>query len=576
MTKVDAGKESKEGEREEISLSWGMRIPLRDGTLLNATLYKPREEKPTPAVFTLTPYIADTYHERGFYFAQHGYAFLLVDCRGRGNSQGEFEPFVNEGRDGHDIVEWLAEQPWCNGSVTMWGGSYAGFDQWMTLKEFPPHLRTIAPAASAHAAVDFPFRKNILMPYEIRWLTLTSGLTPNVNLFEEEGFWIDKFRELYLDHLPFRELGRVVGNTSTVFQTWMEHPTPDEYWDSMSFSPEEYRRINIPILTITGHYDGGQPGAMHYYRMHMEHGSAKARKRHYLVMGPWDHAGTRTPNREFGGMKFGEASIVDLNKLHKEWYDWTTQEGDRPEFLKERVAYYVTGAEEWKYAGSLDAISEDTLLLYLDSENGRANDVFRSGGLEEEPPKDSQPDTYVYDPLEVRPAELEREHVEKYLTDQRYALNLFGNGVVYHSAPFTEDVEITGYGRLALWISMDVPDTDFMATLSEVMADGSHLHLTRDILRARYRSSLRQEDLVVPGEVSMYEFDGFTFFSRKVSKGSRLRLLVRSPNSIFLQKNYNSGGIVAEESGKDARTAHITLHHDEDHPSVLELPLVSD
>jgi uncharacterized protein len=75
-----------------------------------------------------------------------------------------FEPFVNEGRDGHDVVVWLADQPWCNGAVTMWGGSYAGFNQWMTLKESPPHLKTIVPAASAHAAVDFPFFKNIFYP----------------------------------------------------------------------------------------------------------------------------------------------------------------------------------------------------------------------------------------------------------------------------------------------------------------------------------------------------------------------------------------------------------------------------
>jgi putative CocE/NonD family hydrolase len=558
---------------KNIDFLWGVKILMRDGTELNATLYKPKNADPVPAILTLTPYIADSYHPRAFYFAQHGYAFMLVDCRGRGNSGGEFEPMMNEGPDGHDLVEWAAAQPWCNGSVTMWGGSYGGFDQWMTLKGSPDHLKTIVPAASAHLGVDFPFCKSIFYSYVMRWLTLVSGVTGNANLFAEETFWIEKFRELYLNHFPFKELNRIVGNDSTCFQTWLQHPTPDLYWDGLALTPADYDRIDIPILTITGHYDGDQPGAMHYYHYHMASASP-ARDRHYLVIGPWDHAGTRTPNKEFGGLELGEASMVDLNNLHLGWYDWTMRAGPQPEFLKKRVAYYVMGAEEWKYADRLDAISDSTMRLYLDSD-GTANDVFRSGSLDENPPTQSASDHYVYDPLDVRPAELEQEEIKDYLTDQRYALNLFGNGLVYHSAPFTSATEITGYLKLVVWIALDVPDTDFQVAISEIMPDGAHLLLAQDWLRARHRESLRQEKLVVPGEINRYDFDGFTFFSRQIAKGSRLRLLISCPNSIYLQKNYNSGGIVAEESGEDARTAHVTLYHDEEHASYLELPIVT-
>jgi putative CocE/NonD family hydrolase len=570
----DAASKPEEGQKN-VDFLWGVQIPMRDGVALNATVYKPKEAEPVPVIFTLTPYISDTYHPRALYFAQNGYAFALVDCRGRGNSGGEFEPFVNEGRDGHDVVEWLAARPWCNGAVTMWGGSYAGFDQWMTMKEFPPHLKTAVPAASAYMAVDFPFFKNVFFSYVMQWLTFTSGVTPNANLFGEATFWIEKFRELYLDHRPFAQLDRVVGNTSTRFQTWLQHPTPDAYWEGMALTPADYQRIDAPILTITGHYDGDQPGAMHYYRQHMRYGSPEAQAQHYLIIGPWDHAGTRTPNQEFGGLKFGEACMVDLNQLHKEWYDWTLKGGPRPEFLKNRVAYYLAGAEEWKYADSLDAISDETQRLYLNSMDGRADDVFHSGTLDDLPPDESAPDQYVYDPLDVRPAELEREEVKSYLTDQRYALNLFGGGLVYHSAPFEVDTEITGYARLVVWLELDVPDTDFWVQLSEILTDGSYIQLTEDLIRARYRESLRSEKLVVPGEINRYVFDGFAFFSRRVAKGSRLRLLIRAPNSIYIQKNYNSGGVVAAESGQDARTAHVRLYHDAEHPSYLELPLVT-
>jgi putative CocE/NonD family hydrolase len=142
----------------DVDLEWGVKIPLRDGVHLNATIYRPHEQKEgLPVIFTLTPYIGDSYQDRATYFSQNGYVYALVDVRGRGNSEGSFEPFANEGRDGYDVVEWLAKQPWCNGKGAMWGGSYAGFDQWSTLKEFPPHLATIVPAAAAHAGVDFPF-----------------------------------------------------------------------------------------------------------------------------------------------------------------------------------------------------------------------------------------------------------------------------------------------------------------------------------------------------------------------------------------------------------------------------------
>jgi putative CocE/NonD family hydrolase len=559
----------------EVDVIWGVKVPLRDGVKLNATVYKPKEMKEAlPVVLTLTPYIADNYHERALYFARHGYVFALVDARGRGNSEGAFEPFAQEPHDGHDLVEWLARQSWCNGKVAMWGGSYAGFDQWATLKEAPPHLVTIVPAAAAHPGVDFPFFKNIFYPYNVQWLTFTSGVTPNAKLFGEQSYWIGKFRDAYLRHLPFHELDTFVGNPSGHFQEWLKHPTPDAHWDAMTPNPEQYARMNVPILTITGHYDDDQPGALHYYRRHMQYGGAEAKAKHYLLMGPWDHAGTRTPKDEAGGLSFGKASLLDLNDLHRQWYDWTMKDGPKPKFLEKRVAYYVPGAEAWKYADSLEAIAAAPRRLYLDSAHGQANDVFHSGTLRLDKPSQSATDGYVYDPLDVRPAELEREEIKKNVLDQREVLNLFGNGLVYHSEAFEEPTEVTGVLRLVTWMALDVADTDFVARVYEIQPDGTSILLTEDRLRARYRESLREEHPVKPGEVNRYEFDTFTYFSRRLEKGSRLRLLLRCPNSIQVQKNYNSGGVVATETKKDARTAHVTLHHDAEHASFLEIPVV--
>jgi hypothetical protein len=147
--------------------------------------------------------------------------------------------------------------------------------------------------------------------------------------------------------------------------------------------------------------------------------------------------------------------------------------------------------------------------------------------------------------------------------------------LVYHSAAFEADTEISGFPILELWIALDVPDTDFQAALYEVLLDGRSILLSTDMLRARYRESVRYEKLAVPGEVACYGFDGFTFFARRIAKGSRLRLVLNSPNSIYLQKNYNSGGVVSNETGADARTAHVTVYHDQRYPSYLELPVMT-
>ncbi|MGB7610921.1 MAG: CocE/NonD family hydrolase, partial [Candidatus Acidiferrum sp.] len=553
-------------------MRWGVKIALRDGVLLNATLFQPHGQKePLPVIFTLTPYIGDSYTDRAMYFAQHGYVYALVDVRGRGNSGGAFEPFANEGRDGYDLVEWFAKQSYCNGKVAMWGGSYAGFDQWTTLKEFPPHLATIVPAAAAHPGVDFPFQYNIFAPYDVQWLTFTSGVTGNEKLFGDGAFWGAKAREYYDQHLAFKDFDSIAGNPSPVFQKWVQNPVPDTYYDLMVPSLGQYKRIEIPILTITGDYDGDQPGAFTYYKAHMKYGTAEAKEKHFLIIGPWDHAGTRTPKREVGGLKLGEASVLDLSKLHTEWYDWTMKGGKKPEFLKKRVAYYVmgAGAENWKYADSLESISSEKRTLYLGS-NGTAETVFHSGVLSEKAGSGAAEDKWTYDPMDTRPGDAEPDDDAGYLVSQRAVLNTYGNGAIYHSTPFGEATEVSGFPKLTVWLAMDVPDTDLEADVYEILPGGDSVFLTGATMRARYRESLRKEELVTPGKVEKYVFDNFTFFSRRIAKGSRLRLFVHCPNTTGAEKNYNSGGVVALETGKDARTAHVTLVHDNEHESTLE------
>ena len=559
---------------------------MRDKAELSATLYLPKTKdgshQKTPVIFTFTPYVSDSYHARATYFASHGYAFALVDVRGRGNSAGEFEPFANEQRDGHDVVEWLARQPFCDAKVAMWGGSYAGFDQWATAKELPLHLSTIAPAAAPHPVLDSArSHNNIGRTYGVQWLTLVSGRVLQQNLFADEKFWRTKFLDAYKKHIAFKTLDSFIGNPSVNFQRILKHPTVDAYYDAMMPTIEQYKRLTLPVLTITGQYDEDELGALTFYRDHIANASPEVRAKHFLVIGPWDHAGTRTPTDEVGGIKFGPGAIVDLNDLHRQWYDWTMKGGAKPQFLKNQVAYYLlapgnSGANgEWKYADNFEALTANSRTFYLDSKSGDANGVFRSGTLTEKQPSEGV-DQYVYDPLDTRRGE-NAEGVEPNEKtagiDQRYALSIGKDGLVYHNDPLPNETPLIGCPKLSLWVSIDTPDTDFQANLYEIQPDGTSIALWSDLRRLRYRESLREQKLVKPGEIVKCDFNPGLFVARRLMKGSRLRLVVSSPNSIFWQKNYNSGGVVADETAKDARIAHVKVYHDAGHPSAVQIPL---
>lgn len=246
-------------DTDRVNMQWSIKIPLRDGVHLSATVYTPRDQKsPAPCIFTLTPYIAQSYHDRGIYFASHGYPFLTVDVRGRGNSEGEFRPLIQEAKDGYDVVEWLARQPYCNGKVSMWGGSYAGYDQWATAKEFPPHLATIVPVAAPFAGVDFPMQENISDTYLMQWLTFTSGHASQDKIFGDRFFWASKNRQWLESGAPFMNwtlrsgILRPRSSYGSHMRIWMSIGTvTTRRPSSTQSSPFPFSRLRAAMTTIS-------------------------------------------------------------------------------------------------------------------------------------------------------------------------------------------------------------------------------------------------------------------------------------------------------------------------------------
>jgi putative CocE/NonD family hydrolase len=228
-------------------------------------------------------------------------------------------------------------------------------------------------------------------------------------------------------------------------------------------------------------------------------------------------------------------------------------------------------ADKWRYADTLDAVTAEMRPFYLDS-TSNADDLFHSGSLTAAAAK-GKPDRYVYDPHDGDFAKLEAEVPPGSLTDQRLLYGITGKQLIYHSAPFERDTEVSGFFKLSAWIAIDQPDTDFSVNVYEIRVDGSSIPLTADLIRARYRESLRDAKLITTKAPLRYDFERFPFVSQEIKKGSRLRLVIGPVNSLYFERNYNTGGVVAAESMQDARTVAVTLYHDRAHPSALYVPL---
>jgi putative CocE/NonD family hydrolase len=562
-----------------ISLRLQVKVPLRNGLHLSATVYHLDDETgPRPCVLMLTPYVADTHHSLGVYFSKHGLPVAIVDSRGRGDSEGEYLPYIHEAEDGYDAVEWLAQQPYCNGQVAMYGGSYLGYVQWVVAGKCSPHLATIVPTAAPCLGVDVPMRNNIFYPFLLRWLCLVNGRASQKTMFSDASWWSGLFRQWRTSGASFLELDKCLGRPSLLFRDWLQHPEPAAYWDKFNPTSSQYGQIDIPILTITGIYDDDQPGALEHYRQHMLHAPPAARTRHFLIIGPWDHSGTQLPRERFGGITLELDGVIDIYQLHLEWYEWVMRLGARPAFLQKPVAYYVMGGGKWRYADSLDAVTSHHLPLYLDS-TGLASDLYSAGFLKKTSGVGS-PDSYTYDPRELGGPEIEAEACitpETTLIDQTVAHALAGKMLVYHTTPFDADTTIAGFFQLKAWIAIDCPDTDFYVSVHEIDPAGGSVRLSGDAIRARYRGGLREGKLIGTRAPLVYVFERFTFVARVVKRGHRLRLIVspvgRLIDEPFSQRNFNAGGCVAMESVENAKPVTVVLHHDADHPSALYVPM---
>jgi uncharacterized protein len=541
-----------------VTRLWGVPAPMRDGVALNTDIYLPdagADGGPYPGVLLRTPYSSqgDPVVRIATYLARHGYAVALQDVRGRYGSDGDWEPFRGEGPDGYDAVEWLAAQPWCGGRVGTMGTSYEGSAQWALARERPPHLVTmVSTAAAGRWMHELPFDRGVLTLVILPWLHAVSGrvgrqpwLIPDID---------DVFREL-----PLRTLDERLGLILPVWREWLDHPRLDDYWKALLLTEDDFRRIELPVLHVTGWYDDDQPGALYLHAGMCAH-SPRAADQH-LVIGPWEHAATRAPVRSLGGVDFGADAIVDIGDLHRRWFDhWLKGDGDEP-WPEPRARVFVGGTNTWRGAAAWPPPDVEPRALYLRSA-GRANTLAGDGRLDPEPPPAAEPaDTYVYDPADPVPSDIDPrfyapDQLETPL-DERFK-HRRDDVLVYTAAPADDDLAIAGTPVLHLFACTDGPDTDWFVALHDVAPTGASMLLAAGRLRARFADGLEREVPLVPLEPREFVIE-LSAVGHCLRAGHRVRLTVTSSDFPTWDRNPNTGEPIGTSTALRAATNRV-LH----------------
>lgn len=507
-----------------------MMIRIRDGIDISAIVVRKKGvTAKAPAVLFYTTYTegpGDSFF--GKLAADRGFVGVVAYARGIRTDPKLIVPYDNDGRDINGIVDWISKQEWSDGKVGMFGGSHTGFSQWSAAKDPHPALKTIVPQVPAMPGFDTPMENNVFL----------TGLALNWSndLFKLGPLPRDLNDKWYEAGGSYRAFDTFAGQANCAFQKWLQHPAYDNYWRAMVPTAAEYARLKIPVLTTTGYYDGCAIGALEYFRQHQK---ANKSAEHYFVIGPYDHfSGQRNARLELMGYKIDPVANVSMRRLALDWLEYVLKGAKKPEILKDKVNYQVMGANEWRHAPSLAAVSNAELRFYLNK-----NKVMS-------PQKSTAKDfiTQTAD-FKDRTGDAQNNYFTPVIINDE--LN-DGNGVVFTTDPLTKSFALNGSfgGRLNLIINKK--DLDITATLYEQTADGKYFYLTRYLGRASYAADNSRRKLLRPGKMETVAFANTRMVSKQIAKGSRLVVILNVNKHPYEQINYGSGRDVSDETIADA------------------------
>jgi len=560
---------------ERIRVEGNVAVPMRDGVTLYADVYRPARDGRFPVIVVRTPYgkQRDGVHEALIQFAQRGYAVVIQDTRGRFESEGKWDPFRAEAPDGYDTVEWAAAQPWSNGKVGMYGGSYLGNVQWQAAAQTPPHLVAIFPTVASTSLYHNTWYHGgaFKLGLAVGW-----GVVRNPRRQMYPHTWHlaplgpEEWRyDNLLWHLPLASLDRQFGYAVPHFQDWVRHASYDGYWKEISVE-EKFGRVQTPVHVLGGWFDLLLGGTLNGYTgMRREGGSPRARRESKMIVGAWGHG----PSRKFGDVDFGPEADRSVFDLNLRWFDHYLKGVDNGIDREPPVEIFYMGVNRWVRHEDWPIPGTRFTPLYLDGK-GQANSARGDGALRFDRPAAAAADEYVYDPRHPVPtlggndccgAPMPVGPIDQRPVEGRHDV------LVYTGEYLREPLAIAGPVRMKLHAATDGPDTDWMVKLVDVHPNGFAMNLAEGMLRARYRQGLDRPALLEPNRVYEFEID-MRGTAHVFLPGHRIRVDITSSNFPQFDRNPNTGEDAA--TAVRLRAARQTVWRGGQQASHLVLPVV--
>jgi len=537
-------------------------IKTKEGATLSAVVVRKRDvsiAQPAALFFTIYSNLDQNLYE-AMQSAAHGYVGVVADARGKRLSPDPIEPYEHEANDVNAVIDWIVKQPWTNGKVGMYGGSYCGFVQWAATKYLRPALKTIVPYVAAIPGFGLPMENNIFLNANYGWaFFVTNNKYLDNKTYNNPQRWNQLQNNWYASGVAYKKIDSVDGTLNMWLQRWLQHPSYDKYWQNMIPFKEEYGKINIPVLTITGFYDDGQISALHYLREHYKYNK---KANHYLIIGPYDHFGAQR-----GGVPVlrdytvDPVALIDTREITYQWLDHIIKNRPIPSILKDKINYEVMGKNEWRHASSLARMHNKVLTFYLT--NIRAGNYYQLSL--KKPAKAAFLEQAVN--LADRNTSNNNDYYPYPIIEQRTDT---ANGLFFISEPISEPVSIDGMFEGELKFSINKKDMDIGVTLFEIMPDGRYFHLSYYLGRASYARDMSKRELLTPGKIESISFDRTRMVCRQLSKGSRLLVVLNINKNADAQVDYGTGKDVSDEDIEDSKIPlQIKWYND----SIIKIPV---
>jgi len=570
-------------------------VSARDGIQLATDVYRPDGAGPHPTLIyrvrgsRSSAFITGLLMVHPLEAVRRGYAVVIQEVRGRAGSEARWHPFVHERDDGEDCLNWVLEQPWCDGRLGSYGTAYS------------------AETALAMAALGREELKALVVlgtgaDYHDGWVYTNGAFELGWNIYWAYMTLAESISRLQIDEAERetlkREYAQAIINAPEVaarlpisdhplltrcgelqYHEWLEHPDYDDYWAAFDVLADA-ERMSVPILSIAGWHDNFLKSHMDLYRAMSERGSEPGRSHQRLLIGPWEHVNYVSPfsTSRTGAIEFGPSASCGVGlsgPLLLDWFDRWIKAEERG--AAGGVRYWQLGVDEWREAPAWPP-SHEIRPMYLRS-GGHANSRHGDGVLSaSEPQGHEPPDSYLYNPLEPVPTvggkTLMPTIMSAGIQDQTTVEDR-ADVLCYTSAALTEPLEIAGPVSVHLWAASSATDTDFTAKLVDVSPTGFAANLADGIVRTRYRESTRQRSApLAPGEAVLLEIDLWDL-AHTFLPGHRMLLEVSSSNFPRFDRNLNTGHELGIDGADDALTAAQQILHDAAHPSAIMLPVVT-